>query len=409
MDNFFKTTVDIFNYLRFFLPLIIGFGAFYLLITAADWSIVALEVVLALIAFEFILGNDSKDYKYKYPQIFVGMMYLFIISTILTFWAFAWIMAFAHNGADLFGLAALVQALSGFDMMLAHQQNNWADYLLAMILLSSISGMAALAVGHELSHRTQEPVSVFLARVGGALSMFTYYAIEHPYGHHFNVGTSIDSSTALRGESVFAYFKRTAKQDYQTAWEIETQRLEKNNQKAWSIRNRLLRGYASEAAIVLFLFYVSGLFGVFWFLLAVLNTHFTYKLGTYGQHYGIVRVPDTPIEAHHSWDSSNRFTYWFSDGIGRHVHHHLEPEAEFWELKAFTEGPQYKFGYLTSIFISSIPPLWHHMMAPKLLEWDEKWASEDEKILAREANLNSGVPELVAAARNNQALYSSLK
>lgn len=398
--------VNTFDYLRFFMPLVIGFGAFYLLIVGADWSVVALEVFLVILAIEFILGSNSKDYKYQYPQIFVGMMYLFIVSTIITFWAFAWIMAFAHSGMDLFGLAALIQMLTDFDMMAVHQYNNWADYLLAMVLLSTISGMAALAVGHELSHRTQEPLSVFLARVGGLLSMFTYYAIEHPYGHHFNVGTPVDSSTALRGESVFAYFKRTARQDYATAWEIEKQRLEKNGLEAWSVHNRLLRGYAAEAAVILFLFMVAGLFGVFWFLLAVFNTHFTYKIGTYGQHYGIVRVPGTPIAAHHSWDSSNRFTYWFSNGIGRHVHHHLEPEKEFWELKAYTKGPQYLFGYLTAFVVSTIPPLWHRLMAPKLLQWDEQWASEGERALAQEANLNSGVPALVAATETKNPDHS---
>ena len=401
MSKTIETVLSTFNYLRFFLPLLVGFGAFYLLIIGADWSLTALEVFLAILAIEFVLGNNSKDYEYKYPQVFVGMMYLFMVSTVVTFWAYAWIMAFAHNGSDLFSLAAITQSLTGFDMMTAHMDNNWADFLLATVLLSSISGIAALAVGHELSHRTQEPVSIFLARVGGMLSMFTYYAIEHPYGHHFNVGTPEDSSTAFRGESVFAYFKRTTPQDYETAWEIETTRLEKNGHEAWSVHNRLLRGYSAEAGVIAFLFVVGGVAGVFWFMLAVLNTHFTYKLGTYGQHYGIVRVPGTPIEAHHSWDSSNRFTYWFSNGIGRHVDHHLEPEKEFWELKAYTEGPQYMHGYISSIVLSTVPALWHKLMAPKLLEWDEKWASDDERALAMEANLHSGVPALVAAAQND--------
>ncbi len=388
-----------FNYARFFLPLLVGIWAFYLLIVGATWDLIALQILAAVIVIEFIFGNDSKDYQYRYPQIFVAMMYGFILFTVMIFWAYAWIMAFAHSGSDLFGLAALIDSLFGFDMIAAHQHNNWSDFLLATVLFSSICGIGALAVGHELSHRIHEPLSVFLARVGGWLSMFTYYAIEHPYGHHYNVGTPVDSSTAFRGESVFAFALRTTPQDYQTAWNIERKRLNNTGYATWSIRNRLLWGYAAEGCLLIFMFGVGGVAGLFWFLFAALNTHFTYKLTTYGQHYGIVRVPDTPIEVHHSWDSANRFTYWFSNGIGRHIDHHLLPEREFWALEAHEEGPQYVAGYIAATVLSAIPPLWHRLMAPKLLEWDEKWASEDEKRLAHEANLKSDVPLLVAAAQ----------
>ena len=35
------------------------------------------------------------------------------------------------------------------------------------------------------------------------------------------------------------------------------------------------------------------------------------------------------------------------------------------------------------------------MMAKKLLDWDSYFASEEEKILAREQNMESGIPVLV--------------
>lgn len=157
--------------------------------------------------------------------------------------------------------------------------------------------------------------------------LFTYYAIEHPYGHHFTVGTPADSSTAFRGESVYRYFLRTAPQDYQTAWAIEKDRLDKLGLPTMTWRNRLIQGWLAEAALVLFVFAVSGFLGLFWFLVAVFNAHFGYKLGTYSQHYGIVRVPGSEIKAHHSWDSFNRVTNWFVDNIGRHSQHHLDLSA----------------------------------------------------------------------------------
>ena len=42
------------------------------------------------------------------------------------------------------------------------------------------------------------------------------------------------------------------------------------------------------------------------------------------------------------------------------------------------------------------------MMVPKLIEWDEKWASPKEKVLAMEANEKSGIPELVEHAKKQR-------
>lgn len=48
-------------------------------------------------------------------------------------------------------------------------------------------------------------------------------------------------------------------------------------------------------------------------------------------------------------------------------------------------------GYLTTYVVALIPPLWNKLMVPKVLEWDQKYASNEELILANEANKNSGL------------------
>jgi alkane 1-monooxygenase len=37
-------------------------------------------------------------------------------------------------------------------------------------------------------------------------------------------------------------------------------------------------------------------------------------------------------------------------------------------------------------------------MVPKVLAWDEKYASKEELILAKKANLNSGIPAFINSA-----------
>jgi hypothetical protein len=75
--------------------------------------------------------------------------------------------------------------------------------------------------------------------------------------------------------------------------------------------------------------------------------------------------------------------------------------VEFWDLKpALNQAPETPFGYLATWLICTIPPIWHALMNPKLLEWDEKFATAQEQELAAQANALSGQPMLVKAAED---------
>ncbi len=64
------------------------------------------------------------------------------------------------------------------------------------------------------------------------------------------------------------------------------------------------------------------------------------------------------------------------------------------DLKPFPEAPMMISGYLTTIVVAMIPPLWHKLMTPKVQEWDRKYATPDELKLAAQANARSGIAEL---------------
>jgi alkane 1-monooxygenase len=54
-------------------------------------------------------------------------------------------------------------------------------------------------------------------------------------------------------------------------------------------------------------------------------------------------------------------------------------------------------GYLTTIVVAMIPPLWFKLMDPKVKEWDQKYASPDELKLAEAANQRVGWSTKAAA------------
>ncbi len=388
-----------FHYLKFFFPLFVVCISLSALIhgTTPGWNL--LFVLMGLVALEFALGETEYNHDYSRPSVFIAMMYVYILLAMTVFVLFVWSLVFYVHGVDFLNIADIVNALTHVDMMQTHKDLGWGSLLFFTVMVGTVSGAGAIGLGHELSHRTHEPLATRVARLSGIPATFSYYAIEHAQGHHCTVGTPEDSSTALRGESLYKYFVRTAPHDYRMAWQIETDRMRRLGLSSLSWRNRLLWGWLAEAVLLVGIAAVAGTVGVLFFLLAALWTHFAYKLATYGQHYGITRVPGSEVKSHHAWDSANRLDFWLLAGGSRHMHHHLDGSVEFWNLKTIPNAPRLRFGYLATILAGTIPPLWYKLSNPMLIEWDEKWATPEERVLADRANAESGIPELMARTR----------
>ena len=109
------------------------------------------------------------------------------------------------------------------------------------------------------------------------------------------------------------------------------------------------------------------------------------------------------VDPKHSWNSNKKFGSWMTFNLNRHSHHHEDGSVPYYKLQSYDEAPMMYHGYITCMTIALLmPPVWNKIMAKKLIEWDEKYASEKEKKLAREANLKSGIKELVEYARGNE-------
>ena len=91
-----------------------------------------------------------------------------------------------------------------------------------------------------------------------------------------------------------------------------------------------------------------------------------------------------------------RITSWSTFNLGRHSHHHAQGEVPYHELMPLPDSPVMIGGYMTTIFATLVPPLWHRMMTPKLIDWDRRFASPEELELALRASQRSGL----AALRN---------
>ncbi len=226
-----------------------------------------------------------------------------------------------------------------------------------------------------------------------ALTSDASFAIEHVYGHHFNVATRTDPATSRRGENAWFFIIRSTVYSYLSAWKIETKRLHNRRLRVWSWHNKMLRGNLMTIAYIAFFGWAGGWQAALIFVAVSLYGKAYLEFVNFVEHYGLVRVPGAPVEPRHSWNCNRRVSSVLLYNLTRHSHHHAMGEKPFWELKAYPDTPMMPFGYLTMVWIAAIPPLWNRIMIPRVLEWDQTYASAEEQPYIHEANKLSGHPK----------------
>lgn len=349
---------------------------------------------------DYFFGEDTEDWAgaYKYTQIFPLMEVAAVISNSFLVILFAWQLGYPEK--DLFGIAALVQSLSGFDVATAFAANSTLSYIGGFALATGGGVLNGVVLGHNMTHRTFDAKSVWIGRIGEAFSLFTYFSVRHPYGHHNLIGTPADPSWAHRGESFYAFRMRSVPGQYKMTWDLEKQRLKKMDLPVFHYSNQALQGWAVEALVLGMFFYAGGIMGVALMVLIGLLSHTGLELANYIEHQGLCRVPSEPFQYRHAWDDAHRMTYWAVWAISRHSHHHSDAQVEEPELNFYGKTGQAMstpYGYLVSFILVLFPNVWNKIMIPRYLEWDEKHATLGERKLAAYENLYSGLPELVDA------------
>jgi alkane 1-monooxygenase len=77
---------------------------------------------------------------------------------------------------------------------------------------------------------------------------------------------------------------------------------------------------------------------------------------------------------------------WTLFNLTRHSHHHAQGEVPYQDLRPYPGAPMMISGYLTTIVVALVPPLWHRLMTPRVLAWDSSYATAEERVLAARAN-----------------------
>lgn len=382
------------HYLKFFLFHAVGLFAFASLLAGGPYITAGLLSVLGLyILGDALAGDDTTTPAFRRPGVLTAQLWLALPLLSLIVFASVWSM----SAGDPLGFGRLMTALTGYDVIAARAATSMGHHVSAFVITGLMIGMIGTIPAHELTHRTWDRVSMLVGRWLLAFSFDTTFAVEHVYGHHRYVSTTEDPATAPRGRNVYFHVLASTVKGNVSAWRIEAARLAKRQRGVFSLHNVVIRGHLMSAALVAAAFAMGGPRAAAYFTACALWGKALLEIVNYMEHYGMVRDPRTPVAPRHSWNTNRRVSSWAMFNLTRHSHHHAQGEVPYQDLRPYADAPMMINGYLTTLIVAMIPPLWHHLMTPKVLAWDRDHATPAERALAARANAVSGIAAMERA------------
>ena len=216
-------------------------------------------------------------------------------------------------------------------------------------------GSLAINIAHELGHR---PNGMYQRLAQGLLvtTLYGQFFIDHNLGHHKNVATPEDASTARYGEVLYAFWLRSIVGVWQTAWRLKPGLMA----LLFSAEVLMLLGIWMSAPLAFVPFLLASLMGIV--LLETVN---------YIEHYGLLRVKVSEFryenaQPAHSWNSNHPLCRFMLFELTRHSDHHAHPHKPYPVLDHFDEAPQMPAGYPAMMVLAAIPPIWFRVMNPRL-------------------------------------------
>ena len=386
--------MNLLHYLKYFLFHGVGLIAAVAILAGGAWITFGLIAVLVIyLVGDAICGDDTSTPQFKHPGILTVQLWLAL--PLLAFIVFSALWSFSSG--DFLGFGAALTQLTGYDLIAARDATFAGHYVSTVLITGLMIGMVGTIPAHELTHRTWDPISMLVGRWLLAFSFDTIFSIEHVYGHHRYVSTTEDPATAPRGRNVYFHILASTLKGNVSAWKIEQKRLKRKGHSLFGWHNAVLRGHLMSVLLVVAAYVIGGWQTALFFTACALWGKALLEIVNYMEHYGMVRNPATPVQPRHSWNTNKRISSWAMFNLTRHSHHHAQGEVPYQDLKPFPDAPMMVGGYLTTIIVAMIPPLWHRLMTPKVLDWDQRFATDEERLLAIQANARSGIRALQQA------------
>ncbi len=256
-----------------------------------------------------------------------------------------------------------------FTVLQQHTLQGWelAGRVGSMGLLCGTFGINA---AHELGHRSKN-YEQFFAKALLLTSLYMHFFIEHNKGHHKNVATPQDPSSARLNEPLYLFYFRTILFTYLSAWKIANEEMKKKNLYVLNIKNEMLQVHIIQILFVTLVYIVFGKEPLLYFLCAAAIGIALLETVNYIEHYGLQRKQTAEGKYErampwHSWNSDHLLGRLMLFELSRHSDHHYIASKKYQLLQHHNNAPQLPTGYPGSMILALIPPAWFYVMNRKI-------------------------------------------
>lgn len=243
------------------------------------------------------------------------------------------------------------------------------DLTACVLMMGTILGVNGINVGHELGHKINHPFKMFLAHVMLTTSIQNHFVTYHNSGHHRDVGTPEDFSSAKQGDNFYYFALRSQIGGYFKTWKLESKRLTSLG------KNKFINPMIIYTLIpLLFLttiyfffnfntmiiYFITGIYGI-----SVLEAQ------NYFAHYGLRRKKQENgryerVQPKHSWNSDHLIGRVLLFELTRHSDHHHMGAKPFQLLESKKDSPLLPFGYPMMLMLSYFPFIFKPIMKKHL-------------------------------------------
>ena len=251
---------------------------------------------------------------------------------------------------------------------------SWLGAFGWVVSMGLLGGVCAINTGHELIHKPEklEPT------VGGLLLACTGYGsfkVEHIYGHHVDVATPADGSSAPLGDNVYAFIARAFAHNVPAAYRLEREAYARRGKRRTPWSSEINRLFAFTALLAVVCAAVGGWLGLVYFIGQCVVAIALLEVTNFLEHYGLERrrLPDgrwEKVDPTHSWNSSFLVTNRFLFQLQRHSDHHAHARRRYQLLRHLEESPQLPASYPTMVLLTLVPRAWRRVMDPRVARWE---------------------------------------
>lgn len=232
-------------------------------------------------------------------------------------------------------------------------------------LSAAMGSLIAAAVSHELMHR-ERGLDTWLARLMVTLIGYPTYIREH-FSHHRHVGILGRGLSARVGESLWTFLVRVLPEGTRSALALESEVLSTQKKRVW--HSSIFQNCMIVLAWALLFFWAAEVTGLVFFVLQAAFSIFAIQAINYVQHYGLVRLPDEPIDHELSWEDNCPIANCLTLNINYHSQHHIKPNLPYFALALDARSPRLPASYMIMFMIAVFPPFWRKVMDKRLIAY----------------------------------------